>query len=102
MVWRYVQSLGAQSSLRLVTWLYDQVTGLELATYHCCLSICAARDFAGCFPSPQAMEAVVLAGIRGGLAQADRLAGRPLPAVWLDLAGLAFAGTRQQLVLPTA
>ena len=48
------------------------------------------------------MGAVVLAGVRAGLAQSDRLVGRPLLAVWLELAGLAFAMTHRQLVLPAA
>ena len=48
------------------------------------------------------MGATVLAGIRAGLAQSDRLVGCPLLAVWLELAGLACAATRGQLVLPAA
>ena len=102
MVWRFVQSMGGQPSPRLVTRLYGWVTGLDLTSYHHRLSICAAGDFAGCFPSLQAMGAAVLAGVRAGLAQSDRLVGRPLLAVWLELAGLAFAATRRQLVLPAA
>ena len=94
--------MGDQPSPRLVTRLYGWVTGLDLTSYHHWLSICAAGDFAGCFPSLQAMGAAVLAGIWAGLAQSDRLVGHPLLAVWLDLAGLAFAATHRQLVLPAA
>ena len=67
MVWRFVQSMGGQPSPRLVTRLYGWVTGLDLTSYHHRLSICAAGDFAGCFPSLQAMGAAVLVGVRAGL-----------------------------------
>ena len=45
---------------------------------------------------------MVLVTVQAGLVLADRLVGCPLLAVWLDLAGLAFAATRWQLVLPAA
>ena len=50
----------------------------------------------------QAMGAMVLAGVWASLEQSDRLVSCPLLAVWLDLAGLAFAATHWQLVLPAA
>ena len=47
-------------------------------------------DFVSHYPSLDALYAAYTAHLRQCLAASERLSGRPLAAVWQDLAGLAF------------
>ena len=76
--------------------------GLDLQTYHRRLSMCAAADFAACFPSFAAMGDMVLHSVCTRLAESDRLVGRGLLQVWQDLASLALGRGRRRLQVPAA
>ena len=76
--------------------------GLDLQTYHYRLSVCAAADFAACFPTFVAMGDMVLHSVRTCLAKSDRLVGRGFLQVWQDLASLALGWGRRCLQVPAA
>lgn len=98
-----MESLGRGGGDRLVARVSRWASSLDLRTYHARLSVCAAEDFASCFPLATALPNAVLASVRAGLARSDRLAGRPLLGVWGELAGLAFSPAgRQSLLVPPA
>ena len=76
--------------------------GLDLQTYHRRLSVCAAADFAACFPSFAATGDMVLHSVRTRLAESDHLVGRGLLQVWQDLASLALGRGWHCLQVPAA
>ena len=76
--------------------------GLDVQTYHHRLSVCAAADFAVCFPSFAAMGDMVLHSVHTRLAESNRLVGRGLLQVWQDLASLTLGRGRRRLQVPAA